>query len=68
MANTGKKAVKVPKHSIRLACCRCDRTDYDGIDELPEDWAEVGPVLHKSKNPDYWWTHLGFCPECQMRS
>lgn len=60
--------------SIRLACMFCDRTDFDGVDEIPTNWFSVdesracGELLRETgfiDNPSGWYTHLGVCPECQ---
>ena len=62
---------------IRLGCANCDRTDFDGIDELPPDWTDVDEVQSfaesirevdwndQSRSALDWPTHLGVCPECQ---
>ena len=62
---------------IRLACLYCDRTDYDGIDRLPDDWDDIGEVQSyaeacrpvefndQTRSVMDWHTHLGLCPECQ---
>ena len=60
---TPKKNVK---NAIRLACVKCDREDYDGIDAIPEDWDEVGPIVYETQDPHCWWTHLGWCPDCRI--
>ena len=61
---------------IRLGCTNCDRTDFDGIDQLPEDWANILEVqtweessrgvasTDQSGHAFDWETHLGLCPEC----
>ena len=61
---------------IRLGCCYCDRSDFDGVDALPEDWDDIDEVrsLEESMRPVAidddtrsvldWQTHLGVCPEC----
>ena len=51
---TKTKAKRRPKGSrkkrgprtkrIRLGCIYCDRDDYDGVDRIPRDWAEVTRV------------------------
>lgn len=51
---------------IRLACMSCDREDYDMTTmQKAEDhgWQDIykASVLSESG----WWTHLGYCPECQ---
>lgn len=46
---------------IRLACIDCDREDFDGIDEIPENWSYVDAV---DAGECEWWTHLGWCPDC----
>jgi len=47
----------------RLACERCDRTDYDEVLQLPTDWEEIGEA-DDSGSASQWWTHVGLCPEC----
>ena len=64
MAKTRKKPAK--EQCIRLACVNCDRTDGDGVEEIPKDWAEVDPIPAKIRGPSDWWTHLGWCPECKI--
>jgi DNA-directed RNA polymerase subunit RPC12/RpoP len=54
---------------IRLACCGCDRDDFDGIAELPTDWYGIDEVQTLAEatadNGDSsWWTHLGWCVDC----
>lgn len=51
---------------LRLACMNCDREDYDGASlqqAVDDGWQDIGEVevLHQST----WWTHLGYCPNCQ---
>lgn len=51
---------------IRLACMECDREDYDGASlqqAVDDGWQDIGEaeILYDSS----WWTHLGYCPECQ---
>lgn len=65
---------------IRLGCISCSREDYDGIDELPDDWIDVdelqsfeqsfrhGRAGHGDVSIVFWETHLGVCPECQRRA
>jgi hypothetical protein len=63
---------------IRLGCLHCDRDDFDGVNELPQDWTHVAPVQRwelairpvEAKSGDGrsifdWQTHLGICPDCQ---
>ena len=62
---------------IRLACSRCDRDDFDGVDELPADWTDITIVQSwddsvsevefddHSTSPTEWYTHLGTCPDCE---
>ena len=66
---------------IRLGCVRCLRDDFDGIDEIPPDWIDVGrersykqactPVPFGQSYNKYgdsvldWETHSGICPDCQ---
>ena len=52
-------------NSIRLACEKCDRDDFDGVDELPTDWEDICEALITG-NGSEWWTHIGLCPECQL--
>ena len=47
---------------IRLACAYCDRDDFDGITEFPEDWEFICAVRGGSVA---WNTHLGTCPDCE---
>ena len=63
---------------IRLGCNYCDREDFNGIDELPSDWADIHEVRSfeeatreiavddQSRSVLDWQTHLGVCPECQV--
>ncbi|MEZ6117118.1 MAG: hypothetical protein R3C28_11170 [Pirellulaceae bacterium] len=63
--------------NIRLACHLCDRTDFDGIDVLPDDWDDIQeiqsladslriiPVDDTKNSPLEWYTHLGTCPDCR---
>ncbi len=51
----------------RLACESCDRTDYDDVSQLPDDWEDLGVAVN-SGSPSQWWTHLGLCPECRAMS
>ena len=63
---------------IRLGCIHCDRTDFDGVDALPEDWEDIDEVLSydeatrevaaddQTRSVFDWQTHLGVCPECQQ--
>ena len=51
---------------IRLACMVCDRTDFDGIDQLPADWEGVAEAdVSIAQDAGAWWTHLGWCPDCK---
>ena len=62
---------------IRLGCLYCDRTDYDGVNELPAGWEDIHeiqsveeayrPVTEEEPQRSVldWETHLGVCPECQ---
>ena len=64
------------KGRIRLACGRCDRTDFDGVDSIPQDWDDVSEfqsyarAIQMVKADDNkrsvteWYTHIGICPEC----
>ena len=64
-------------NSIRLGCTCCDRSDFDGVDALPEDWEDIDEVrsLEEAKREVAfddmtrsvldWQTHLGTCPECK---
>lgn len=49
---------------IRLACRGCDRDDYDGVVAFPADWSDIHAVVSQLAGST-WWTHLGFCPDCQ---
>ncbi len=63
---------------IRLGCIHCDRSDYDGVDALPNDWEEIEEVRSleeatrevaiddQTRSVFDWQTHLGVCPECQQ--
>ncbi len=63
--------------TIRLGCTYCDRSDFDGVDALPEDWEDIHEVrsLEEAKREVLfddnsrsvldWQTHLGMCPECK---
>ncbi len=63
--------------TIRLGCIYCDRSDFDGVDALPEDWEDIDevrsleeamrevPFEDKTRSALDWETHLGICPECQ---
>lgn len=52
---------------IRLACMYCDRSDCDGVYEIPADWLDVDALedfqIH-AHTASEWWTHLGTCPDC----
>jgi hypothetical protein len=62
---------------IRLACRHCDRSECDGVTEIPPGWTDIEEVqsLEASQQPVTadeqtrsafeWYTHLGTCPECQ---
>ena len=50
-------------HEIRLACMVCDREDFDGISELPDDWDGISEAEEMHSG---WWTHLGWCPDCKV--
>lgn len=62
---------------IRLGCLYCDRNDFDGVDELPADWEDIGEVRSygeaskpiaaddMTRSVLDWQTHLGTCPECR---
>ena len=62
---------------IRLGCTHCDRSDFDGVDALPEDWEDIDevrsleeairevPFDDKTRSVLDWQTHLGTCPECK---
>ncbi len=47
----------------RLACVSCDRTDYDDVSQLPDDWEDLGEAANMG-SASQWWTHVGLCPEC----
>ena len=64
--------------TIRLGCLYCDRTDFDGVGQLPADWEdidevqsydeairEVAPGDNRRSVLD-WETHVGVCPECRQ--
>lgn len=60
---------------IRLGCLFCDRDDFDGIEEIPEDWYGVDYVqsyedsyaeaIDEVDSPFDWQTHIGVCPDCE---
>lgn len=66
--------------NIRLACMFCDRSDFDGVPEIPLDWFDVQEIQsfeasrmsvdfhHPDKSVSVleWYTHLGVCPECYV--
>lgn len=64
--------------TIRLGCIRCDREDFDGVEELPDNWEDVDEVQSyeesikevEADDPTgdvtFWQTHLGTCPDCQQ--
>ncbi len=56
----------MPRNLIRLGCIDCDRTDFDGMSDLPTDWIQIQPV--SSRLALGWETHLGLCPDCQRAS
>jgi hypothetical protein len=47
---------------LRLGCCYCDRTDFDGVDSIPTDWKNVQEI--RTEELGIWETHLGVCPDC----
>ena len=61
---------------IRLACGQCDRTDFDGVSAIPDDWQDVSELQLAARSqeeihPDdanrsvmEWYTHIGTCPAC----
>lgn len=63
---------------IRLGCMHCDRSDFDGVDTLPDDWEDIDevrsyeeatrevPFDDMTRSVLDWQTHLGVCPECQQ--
>jgi len=51
----------------RLACTSCDRTDFDEVSQLPDDWEDLGEAANSGCDSQ-WWTHLGLCPECRAMS
>ena len=64
---------------IRLGCLYCDRADFDGVFELPNDWSDIQAVQSleeasrqveesdsDSRSVLDWETHLGVCPACQV--
>ena len=64
--------------TIRLGCVRCDREDFDGVDELPHNWEDIDELQSyedsikevaaddPSGDVTFWQTHLGVCPDCQQ--
>ena len=64
-------------YAIRLGCTYCDRSDFDGVDALPDDWEDIDevrsleeamrevPFDDKTRSVLDWQTHLGTCPECK---
>jgi hypothetical protein len=63
---------------VRLGCLYCDRTDFDGVAEIPDDWSSVQEVQsytesiepvsldeHSTRSVLDWQTHLGVCPDCR---
>ena len=64
---------------IRLGCSECDRSDFDGIDQLPKGWMDISEfqsheesmrevdIKDHSRSPFEWYTHLGTCPDCQSQ-
>ena len=63
--------------TIRLGCIHCDRSDFDGVGELPKDWKDIFPVQDwqtsiqpvelgdkSGRSAMAWETHLGVCPDC----
>jgi len=64
--------------TIRLGCLYCDRTDFDGVDQLPTDWEDIDEVQSceeairevppddKRRSVLDWETHLGVCPDCRQ--
>jgi len=60
---------------IRLACLFCDRSECDGVDQIPATWFDVDEVQSREKsirkvdpesdNIFNWYTHLGVCPDFQ---
>jgi DNA-binding transcriptional regulator YiaG len=63
--------MNVQSHStvIRLGCVHCDRTDFDGVSEVPSTWREIFPC-HEWCDAEApmvrptWETHRGVCPDC----
>lgn len=49
---------------IRMACYSCDTTEADGVRVIPDGWSSV----MDARPSDEWWTHLGYCPQCQNDS
>ncbi len=76
---TQRKSTKDhPLHLLaRLACYGCDRNDHDAITGIElfaaqsAGWTgitreqEEAEALDETKNIWHWWTHIGWCPECQ---
>ena len=51
--------------TYRLACEKCDRDDFDGVETLPTDWEDIAEAT-TTGNDSQWWTHIGMCPDCQL--
>jgi hypothetical protein len=63
--------------AFRLACLYCDTTECDGVQVIPDDWADVDFVRSYARACEEvafddpkrsvfdWYTHLGVCPDCQ---
>lgn len=80
-ASLADQVASVPEQEtgrIRLGCSSCDRTDFDGVDELPGDWDDIIQVQSweeairpvESDSDDGrsaldWQTHLGTCLDCE---
>lgn len=46
----------------RCVCIGCSRKDYDGVDQLPQDWGEL---FLQRKDSNY--SHGGLCPDCRRK-
>jgi len=63
---------------IRLGCMYCERSDFDGVDAIPDDWEDIEEVRSYEESTREvavdditrsvfdWETHLGVCRECQQ--
>ena len=74
---TQQSAVNKREPPFRLACISCDRSDYDGVYRLPQNWTEIQKFQSlaepkkeveegdTSRSLFDWHTHEGYCPDCQ---